>query len=614
MFFSERTVAVASVLCAFAAVFIACAGRPSSNDDSARRKAKYYYSSGIVEHALGKEASAYEYFKKAYNTDPSYVEAASALGARRLVIRVDTLQSDVELARSLEMMRSYVDSYPGDAYESEYYGYVAGQLNDTEEAVRVLECAYSCNPESTGILMHLSEVYARQGDLEKAVESVDRYERIKGLQPETTTRKISYMLAANDTLGAIREVSRLVDSDPTSASYKILKGNVFDILNMQDSVLTYYQEAEALDPESGSAKLALAGYYLQRGDSVAYDNKMYEVLLTEDLDLEQKTDLTAQYLHALMTDKQETKRGDYLFSVLRDQYPHEPRVLDLAARYSAAKQDFKDAEEQISYALDLDPSNSTYWGQLMSYQAADGDPEASMETYSRALTHIVPDYSLKLLYGSVAQTAKRYDVAIGLYKEMIDSIQPGLALDSVLTLHDLRPDISMAGLDMLSSLLTTLGDVYNSAGEHQKSYRAYENAITFDSSNTMAFNNYAYFLCINGGDLKKALELSEKAMSGEDEENPTYLDTYAWINYLSGDYVKAEEVQRKAIEKVETEGYKSAELYDHFGDILAKNGKHEEALQAWREAVKIMEENEETEEESYAAVLDKLKRGESGEF
>lgn len=84
--------------------------------------------------------------------------------------------------------------------------------------------------------------------MEKAVESIDRYEKQEGLQPQVTTRKLSYLLADLDTVGAIREVTRLVDSDPTSAPYRILKGNVFDIIEMPDSALIYYQEAEVIDP------------------------------------------------------------------------------------------------------------------------------------------------------------------------------------------------------------------------------------------------------------------------------------------------------------------------------------------------------------------------------
>ncbi|MDE5645844.1 MAG: tetratricopeptide repeat protein, partial [Muribaculaceae bacterium] len=271
---------------------------------------------------------------------------------------------------------------------------------------------------------------------------------------------------------------------------------------------------------------------------------------------------------------------------------------------------FKDAEEQISYALDLDPKNSVYWGQLMTYQAAGGDPERSLETYEKAKTHIVPDGNLKMYYASVAQMAKRYDIASGVYREMIDSIQPGLKTDSLLTLRDVRPDITMGQLDMLSRLFTSLGDVYQSGGESERAYRAYDNAITLDSSNAMALNNYAYFLSTGGGDLDKALSLSERSISGADADNPTYLDTYAWINYLLGNYEKAEEVQRRALEESKKENYRSAELYDHLGDILARNGRLEEAVEAWREAAAIQEEHKETDEESYRLTLSKIKEAE----
>lgn len=577
-----------------------------SAETEARKKARYYYSAGVQEQAQEHEAAAYEYFKKAYSIDPTYAEAASAYGTRRLYVGLDTLQSDTELDRSLSMMRAYVDKYPEDLYESQYYGYAAGQLDNLDESIRVLERTYSHHPSTSNILLQISDAYARANDLPKAIEAIDRYERQEGLSPQITTRKLSYLLAESDTLAAVREATRLVNSNPRESSFYILKGNVFDIIEQPDSALSYYQHAEQLDPESGAAKLALASYYLQRGDSVAYDNKIYEVLLSEDFDLDQKTDLLGSYLQSLITDNHETARGDYLFSVLSNQYPHEPRVLDLAARYLAAKGDYKDAEEQISYAVDLDPTNVTYWGQLMTYQSAGDKPERALETYDRALKHITPDNQLKFYYASVAQFVKRYDKAAEVYEEMIHEIEPGLRVDSLHTLRDLRPDISLYQLDMLSKLFTSLGDVQNSAGRIEDSYLSYENALVFDSSNHMAANNYAYFMSTKGGDLDKALELSSKAVTGEDAENPTYLDTYAWIYFMKGDTDKAEEIQQKAIDAAEKTGYESYELYDHFGDIKAKKGDILKADEAWNKAVQIMEKRDETEEKDYEVIKNKI--------
>ena len=579
-------------------------------ETAARKKARYYYAAGTQEQASGNESAAYEYFKRAYQADPTYVEGASAFGSRRLYIALDTMQSETELNRSVDMMKGYIDTYPGDLYENLFYGYVTGQLGQTDESVRVLERTYGFHPESSNILLQLSETYARSHQLANAIEALDRYERQAGLSSVITTRKISYMLAENDTVGAIREVTRLVDSSPADADFKILKGNVYDVVQMPDSALKYYLQAEAADPESGSAKLALAGYYNMVGDSVAYDNKMYEVLLSEDLDLDQKTDLLAEYLQSLIHDNLDRKRGDYLFSVLQNQYPHQPRVLDLAARYLAAKQNFTEAEEQISYAIDLDPTNVTYWGQLMTYQAAGDNPEKALDTYEKAKKHIVPDDELRFYYASVAQLAKKYDKASGMYREMIHNIQPDLQIDSLLTVGDLRRDITVEELDMLGNLLTMLGDVYNLMGEKQASYRMYENAIALDNSNSMAKNNYAYFMSVNGDDLDKALELSKESLNGFDAENPTYLDTYAWINFLKGDVETAETYQERAVEAAEKGGYNSSELYNHLGDIMARKENWNAAVKAWRKALEILELLEETSEPEYQEIKNKITEAE----
>ena len=580
------------------------------SDSPARAKARYYYMAGEVERARGNDAEAYEYFKRAYKADTTYAEAAMACGMQRLYIPIDTLQSPAELNRSLAMMRKYIDKYPGDIYESQIYGFINGQVGNTAEAVRVLDRAYELNPRNSSILTQLSEVYAKAGDIPKSIEALDRFERQEGMSPAVTTRKVSMLLSNKDTVGSVREVSRLVAADPTNAGYMILKGNVLDILQMPDSAMAYYTRAEQMDPDSSGAKLALAEYYRQNGDSVAYDNKMYEVMLCADLELDQKVDLVAGYLQSLISHKQETKRGDHLFDVLRTQYPHEARVLDLAARYSAAKQDYKDAEDQISYAIDRDPTNATYWGQLMTYQAAANQPEKALETYEQAKKHIEPDQQLKFYYASVATAAKRYDLATDVYRKMIDDINPGLKIDGKLSLSDLRKSITLVQLSSLSSLIATLGDLYHEQGDKEKSYLMYENAMTLDDTNRMVRNNYAYFMSQDGGDLDKALELSKSSLTGEDAENPTYLDTYAWINFLKGNYDVAEEVQLKAVEAQEKSTYKSPELYAHLGDIFEKKGDLDAALEAWQKAADLYVEAEETDEEDYKAVVKKIEETE----
>ena len=540
--------------------------------------------------ALEKPDAAYEYYRKAYETDPTYVEAAEGYGRLRLGVRHESLANLPEMLRSLEMMRQYVDRYPDDVYESLYYGYVAGQLDTLGEAVRVFERTAKRHPQKTTALLHLSEAYANNDRLREAAEALDRYERIEGFSPNITLRKITFYLAEKDTVAAKREADRMLAQNPKDANYVMIKGNFYDVINEKDSALACYMEAERLDPEAGAPKLALADAYKERGDSALYDAKIYELLLSEDYDLEGKTQILAQYLQNLFIDKNDTRRGDNLFSTLREQYPHAKEIRDLAARYAAAKGNFKEAEEEISYAIDQDLGNTTYWGQLMTYQATDNRADEALQTYERAKSHIKPDYTLKMYHAAVAQQANRYDIAFNDYRQMIQEIDSGVNPSARVKLSDLRKDMTMEELDRMATLFVTMGDAYHMAQMPDSSYLAYDNALELDPGNVLAKNNYAYFLTEDGGDLAKARKLVEEVMDTPESANPTYIDTYAWILYKSGDLEKALEQQKHALEQAEGMGYKSAELYMHYGDMLLDAKRPQEAVEQYEKGLELVPE------------------------
>ena len=68
-----------------------------------------------------------------------------------------------------------------------------------------------------------------------------------------------------------------------------------------------------------------------------------------------------------------------------------------------------------------------------------------------------------------------------------------------------------------------------------KLIEAYESVLRFDNRNMMWLNNLAWNICISGGDLSKAEELSRTTIMAE-PSNSIFLDTYAWILYKKGDY------------------------------------------------------------------------------
>lgn len=576
-----------------AALLMACsyAAYASTPKKDAKAKSHYYYVAAQRYEAAGERDAALHLYKKAYETDTANVNASYRYGRLRMQVVNSALQSPEELFRSAALMRKYVDKYPDDSEESTYYGFISGALGNMDETERVLNRTFERDNKQTNALLYLSEAYAGHEDYLKAAEALTRYEAKEGKNYNISLRKISYFINAGDTVEAIREADNLLATNPRDVSYQVLKGNLYDAINLPDSAVIYYLKAEKLDPEASGPKLALADYYRTSGDSVAYDNKIYELLLSEDFDLDEKADLLGQYLQILINDKNDTSRGDYLFSVLSEQYPHESRLLDLSARYSSAKGDYKKAEEQISYALDMTPDNSVMWGQLMSYQAADKRYADALKTYARAKQSITPDISLKNLYMIIANQADMYPEAIAMTKEMIADIDSTLRTDTLITIYDVRRDIRLDDLNRLSSLIATLGDMYHQSGANDKAFICYDNAVELDPDNRMAYNNHAYFLTIDGGDLGKAEDLVRKALKGEDEKNPTYLDTLGWIQYLKKEYAAALETQTKAVTAMEAEDSPSPEIYDHYGDILLKNDKPQEAAAAYRKSLEHEPEN-----------------------
>lgn len=559
-------------------------------DSSSRQKARYYYLEGAREAANGNNAEAFAYFNKAYDLDTTYYDAAFSYGSRRLVIPTDTMQSVTELMRSLNLLKNYVDLNPHDIFAGRFYGYAATRLDTVEEAIRVYDRMAELNPAESYLLLNLAESYMMAQKYDEGIRTLNRYEKIEGKSQDTSLKKITLMMAKGDTIASVAEVEELVATSPTNPYYLILAGNLYELTGQNDSTLAYYQKAERLNPDNGAVKMALANYYMQKGDSVAYDGKIYEALLTEDFGLDDKLGILSEYLQTLIDEKGETARGDYLFSVLMEQYPHEADLLDLSARYNGAKGDFKKAIEQISYAIDLDPANVAYWSQLIRYQLADDDYRGAVTTYQKGKEHVVMPQDMTFMYGAALTQLEDYDEAVKTYGELIHSVNESLPVTTPVDNNFVRNSLKYADLMLLSTVYNILGDMYYKKGDIDMAFTAYDNSLYFYGSNPMTLNNYAYFIAETGGDLDKAQEMSRKAIH-EDEGNPTYLDTYAWILYLKKDYKEALDYQTEAIARAEEAGDENAEYYHHMGDILFMNQEPARALENWEKALSLDPEN-----------------------
>lgn len=572
------------LLLAIGLIALLAPARTGKVDDSRRKKARYFMMEGARQMALDNPSGAYEMFKRAYRVDSAYEDAAVAYGTQRLTLQNSVMEEDGEVDASLRMIRAFVDRYPGDFFEAEYYAYLASHLDTADEAIRIYERNDSLFPERTGPLLRLAEAYMQGGNLEKAISALDRYERREGKSVNLSALKVRYLLSMQDSAGALHETAQLVASNPRDPMHLLFKGGVLDAVGKQDSALAVLLEAEGLAPDNGAVKMALADFYSKRGDSVAYDRKIYEALISEDFNLNQKGTVLASYLQRLINEKSNTLRGDTLFNVLNAQYPHEPLVLDLAARYAAAKGDFDKAAEQISYAIDMDMGNDKYWTQLLTYYMGAEKYDMVEESYHKAMDHVAISENIVFIRGSALSLGGKYEEAVRVYGDLLAMIDSAFSPTDTTVAREVMNRLGVDDLDKLSNIYQLIGDTYYQAKRLDDTYRAYDMSLYFMPDNSATLNNYAYFLSENKGDLKKALDMSERS-NIVSPDNPTFLDTYAWILFRSGKYSDAAAKQARALELAEKEGEVSSELYSHYGDILFMNGQPEEALEYWKKAL-----------------------------
>ena len=117
--------------------------------------------------------------------------------------------------------------------------------------------------------------------------------------------------------------------------------------------------------------------------------------------------------------------------------------------------------------------------------------------------------------------------------------------------------------------------------EQKECYEAYEKALELDPKNISVLNNYSYFLALEKRHLEKAERMASKVIQLKPEE-PTYLDTYAWVFFRQGNYLLAKFYLQTAISKMGKEI--PALYYEHYADVLYMMGDEEQAMIYWLKA------------------------------
>ncbi len=500
-------------------------------------------------------------------------------------------QSDAdsaEVERGYRLMRSYAMDGEGatDFSTVAMAAATAQRIGHSDDAREMMRRLYRDNPDRPEAGLNYAQMLASTGraaDLKEAIAVFDTIEAHEGGIPVPLIgMRLKVRMMQGDTTALINDVRRYVASAPKSSDNCVLAGDVFSQLQMPDSALAYYDRAIELDPSSGIAYYSRANLYLTRGDSTAYDREIFMALEQPDLDVETKTELMRDYVSNLYRDASQKERIVRLFNSLLEAHPHEAAIHGLYGSYLATMGDYAPAAEQIDYQISLDPSDVNQWRMLGSLYYSLNDYEKTAATALKAMELFPDDTNLTLLASEALTHEGKTDEALDVVHKRLDD--------------------PLLGPDAKSDLLTFIGDVLYRNDRPDSAFVYYEQAITLNPANYLAMNNCAYFMACSDLDLDRALSLIERAVDGRPDD-PTTLDTYAWVLFKRHEYDKARVIMDKTLE-LSGEGSESdgndesdnddlsSEMLEHAGDIYFMVREPEKALAFWKRALALDPDNE----------------------
>jgi tetratricopeptide (TPR) repeat protein len=131
---------------------------------------------------------------------------------------------------------------------------------------------------------------------------------------------------------------------------------------------------------------------------------------------------------------------------------------------------------------------------------------------------------------------------------------------------------------------TTIGFELGAVFDKQKKYAdaeaAFRQVLMLEPDNAPALNYIGYMLAERGERLNESVDLLKKALELE-PGNGSYLDSLGWAYYKSDKLPLALDNLQRAADQLKA----NSVIQDHYGDVLFKLSRFDEAIAAWQRAL-----------------------------
>lgn len=559
--YNTKTITSLVVLIYLATGFVFAQNSSSWTIDSDnQRKFDYYFYDALSAKAQGNYAEAFDLFQHCYALDSTKANVLSELSGFYNVLQ--------ENSKAAAFLEKALDKDPHNYYYNMMMGSFYRDLDQKQEAIDIYNRMLEEYPENIDVYMALAEAYNDNGDLEKAIEVLDGLEQVVGVRESITINKFRLYSMLNRKDEAFDEIESIVDKNPDNIDYTLMLGNLYMQDNQLEKALEQYKKVEAVDANYPALVLSMVNYYEKSGKPDMALEEIKGALINPMFEIDIKLQLLTRYITMLQSNKTDTTIANPLFDTLFDQHPNNAQLNFLYGSVLMLQENETEAMKQFEiYAL-AEPENPAGWENMLRIALPDSLEKVIWIT-ENALKHIPDAYQFYFYLGGAKYQLEQYEEALVVFEDGLEIME------------DANPLVK-------SDFYAQIGDLNYHLGEKRLAYKKYEEALKLNPQNLGVLNNYSYFLSLDDESLDKAEQMSSITVKAE-PTNPTYLDTYGWVLFRQGAYTMAKIYIENAVKYSQDEP--SAEVLEHYGDILYKTGEEEKALEQWKKAKELGSES-----------------------
>ncbi len=524
-------------------------------DDQKQAQFEFLFVEALKQKMFGNSQKAIQLLSSCLEIDPNSSAAMYELAS------IHAANSDFTSASLLLEKATSIN--PGNKWYKLLLAQVYQQSNKLNKAATVYDELLVKDPENLEYLYMKAMLLTNAKKTDEAVQAYNKLEQKVGINEQISVAKQQLYLTQGKTDKAFEEINKLIESNPNEPKYYGLLADLYQSQGDSVSALKYYRKIQEIDPNNGFVHFSLANYYLQNGDL----NRSFEETKTgfksEDVDLQSKLQLYLMLTEHPGETKIDNEKQDELIQILLNQYPEESLVHTVYAENLLKSNKLEEAREQLLKALDIEKNDYMIWERVL-FIDNDLQDWDGLYKHSTEAIELFPNQPQVYFLNAVACVQlEKYDETVSVTDEGLDFVVDNPQLEG--------------------QFLMLKGEALYKQNKVDEAFELFDKSVKLDQDNYIAMNNYAYYLSIDGKDLDKAERMSGKVIE-RFPDNPTYLDTHAWVLFRKGDYSLAKFYMESALRNG---GDTNATLLDHYGDILYQLKKIDEAVEQWKKAEEI---------------------------